>query len=167
MNVTVRSADLSDPHDQQSTLALLDMYAQTPFGQSKPLADSVKQRLIPALQAVAGHRIFLAAYDGRDVGIAVCFPGFSTFRAQPLLNIHDVAVRPEARGKGVGRALLTAVERAAADAGCCRLTLEVRTDNVVARGLYESFGFETGDGNSVEHVFFSKDVAADSTRAEE
>ena len=51
------------------------------------------------------------AYDGaRPVGIATCFHGLSTFVARRLLNLHDLAVIPEYRGKGVGRRLLAAVE---------------------------------------------------------
>ena len=45
------------------------------------------------------------------VGAAVCFIGFSTFAAKPLINIHDFVVLPAARGKGVGRRLLEAVEK--------------------------------------------------------
>jgi len=65
----------------------------------------------------------------------------STFAARPLLNLHDLAVLPERRGLGVGRALLEAVEARARDLGCCKLTLEVRQDNARAQALYESFGF--------------------------
>ena len=50
----------------------------------------------------------------------------STFHAAPLLNIHDLAVVPGVRGQGVGRALLTAVERFATAQRHCKLTLEVR-----------------------------------------
>jgi ribosomal protein S18 acetylase RimI-like enzyme len=56
--------------------------------------------------------------------------------------VHDLAVVPEWRGNGVGRALLQATEEAARREGCCKLTLEVQDDNARARGLYESFGFQ-------------------------
>ena len=36
----------------------------------------------------------------RAVGLALCFVGFSSFKARPLINIHDIAVRPEVRGQG-------------------------------------------------------------------
>ncbi len=66
------------------------------------------------------------AYDGEAaVGVAVCFLGFSTFAAKPLVNLHDVAVVPTHRGRGVGWALLAAVEAKARELGCCKLTLEV------------------------------------------
>ncbi|HEU4533517.1 MAG TPA: GNAT family N-acetyltransferase, partial [Polyangiaceae bacterium] len=85
--------------------------------------------------------IFLAYLEGRAVGVAVCFRGFSTFAARPLVNVHDLAVVPECRGRGVGRLLLQAVERKARALGCCKLTLEVLENNQRARNLYASLGF--------------------------
>ena len=81
------------------------------------------------------------ASPGHAVGIAVCFVGFSTFRARRLLNLHDLAVVPEARGRGVGRRLLAAVEARARELSCCKLTLEVKEGNARARSLYASAGF--------------------------
>jgi ribosomal protein S18 acetylase RimI-like enzyme len=91
--------------------------------------------------------------------LAVCFFGFSTFQARPLLNIHDLAVVPEYRGRGVGRALLEAAEARAAERGCCKLTLEVQDANPRARQLYERYGF--GDfviGTPAPTRFLSKAI---------
>ena len=86
-------------------------------------------------------RVWLALDGDMAVGVCVGFLGFSTFQALPLINIHDLAVLPEQRGRGIGRALLAAVEAQARTEGCCKLTLEVQEDNAPARGLYQSFGF--------------------------
>ena len=86
--------------------------------------------------------MLLAFDDDEAIGIAVCFFGFSTFRARPLLNIHDLAVLPQHRGKGAGRALLQAAEDHARREGCCRVTLEVLESNAGARALYRRFGFD-------------------------
>ncbi len=75
------------------------------------------------------------------MGIAVCFIGFSTFAARPLINIHDLAVLPEGRGNGVGRKLLTAVERKAREMNCCKVTLEVLENNRRALKVYAAAGF--------------------------
>jgi ribosomal protein S18 acetylase RimI-like enzyme len=85
--------------------------------------------------------VLLAIAEGRPIGIAVCFLGFSTFQARPLLNVHDLAVVPEWRGKGVGWSLLSAAESRALERGCCKLTLEVQDDNEPALALYKRFGF--------------------------
>ena len=158
MNVLVLPVDFSQESHRQALLDLLDMYARDPMGGGKPLPDDVRQRLLPSLQAQAGGRYFLAFIDNQPVGIAICFPGFSTFRARSLLNIHDIAVRPEHRGQGVGRALLTAVEQEARRLGCCKLTLEVRADNVAGRQAYLNFGFDPGDANTSAMAFWTKDL---------
>jgi ribosomal protein S18 acetylase RimI-like enzyme len=85
--------------------------------------------------------IFLAFEGEQPVGVAVCFIGFSTFAAKPLINIHDCMVLPAFRGKGVGRRLLDAVEAKARELGCCKLTLEVMDNNDRALRAYEAAGF--------------------------
>jgi ribosomal protein S18 acetylase RimI-like enzyme len=161
--IVVRPADLGDPGDQQGLLELLDLYAQEPLGQAAALSDEVRQRLIPALRTQPGAVVLLALEGPRAAGLAVCFLGFSTFQAQPLLNIHDLVVRPELRGRGVGRALLHAVEGEALNRNCCKLTLEVRADNERARRLYRSFGFESGD-DAAALDFWTKPLARACTR---
>lgn len=157
MNVLL--ADLGNPVHQQAIVDLLDMYCRDEFGDSRPLPAEVRPRLVPGLVAHGGARVFLA-FDG-DVprGIAVCFLGFSTFRAQPLLNIHDIAVAPAARGRGIGQALLAAVETEARRLGCCKVTLEVRADNAVAMRAYERAGFQ--GTQPVETYFWSKALPQD------
>jgi ribosomal protein S18 acetylase RimI-like enzyme len=141
MTIEVRLANLDSAADAAAIVAVLDSYASDPRGGSTPLSAEVKARLIPGLAAHPTTRIWLAFDAGHAIGLCVGFMGFSTFRAQPLINIHDLAVVPGRRGGGVGRALLTAVEQHARDAGCCKLTLEVQDDNHPARLLYERFGF--------------------------
>jgi len=87
--------------------------------------------------------VFLALLDGEPTGVAVCFRGYSTFTAKPLLNIHDLAVLPEKRNRGLGRALLRGIDNYAKASGCCKITLEVREENTGARRLYRDVGFGT------------------------
>jgi GNAT superfamily N-acetyltransferase len=140
--LVLRLADLAQPSDQQAVLRLIDAYARDPLGQGAPLATEVAARLVDGLRSHPGTLIVLATRAHEAIGIAVCFRGFSTFAARPLINVHDLAVLPEHRGRGVGRALLEEVARHARQAGCCRLTLEVQHGNASARGLYESVGFQ-------------------------
>jgi len=106
---------------------------------------------------VPGRLVLLAFEGDRPVGVAVCFPGFSTFQARPLINIHDLAVLPGSRGRGVGRALLGAVEDEAHRRGCCKLTLEVRQDNPAAR-LYRALGYgaASAGGAPAQYLFMEK-----------
>jgi len=138
----VVDADLDAPAHRAAVLAVLDSYASDPIGGGEPLRPEVRDRLVPSLRAHPTTCVLLAFAATEPVGIAVCFLGFSTFQARPLLNVHDLAVVPEWRGRGVGRRLLHAAEERARQCGCCKLTLEVQEDNPRALGLYRSFGFE-------------------------
>lgn len=142
MNLQIRPADLNDKRDADSVTFLVNSYAIEPVGGGQPLPPDVRERLVAGLREVPHALVLLALADDAAIGIAVCFYGFSTFRALPLLNIHDLAVLPEFRGHGVGRALLQAAEDHARRRGCCRLTLEVLASNVGARALYRRVGFD-------------------------
>ena len=141
LDLHIREADLADPEDGAAIVDILDSYAADVIGGGQSLSAEVRARLVPALQKHPTTLVLLAFAEGRPVGIAVCFIGLSTFHARPLLNIHDLAVIPECRGKGVGRALLSEAEAHAVARGCCKLTLEVQEDNGPARLLYERYGF--------------------------
>jgi ribosomal protein S18 acetylase RimI-like enzyme len=145
-------------------VALLDAYARDPMGGGSPLPGDVRARLAPDLRervARGAAVVLLACREREAVGVAVCFIGYSTFRARPLLNLHDIAVLPGARGAGTGRALLAAVEARARALGCCKVTLEVREDNAAARRLYERAGFvdSAPAGARTRSLFLEKRVA--------
>lgn len=139
--LTVTQADLSLPQHQRDILAMTAAYAHDAMGNGGPLPAEVMERLIQGLREHPTTIVFLAHLGEQAVGIATCFVGFSTFAARPLINIHDLAVRAEHRGVGVGRALLQAVEQTARERGCAKLTLEVQENNTRARHIYESAGF--------------------------
>jgi ribosomal protein S18 acetylase RimI-like enzyme len=139
--MNTRRANLTDPADAAAILRLIDAYARDPRGGGQPLPQDVRERLVPGLAAHPTSRAWLAFEGDAAVGVCVGFIGYSTFNAQPLLNIHDLAVLPGQRGRGIGHALLAAAEADARGEGCCKLTLEVLEDNAPARRLYERFGF--------------------------
>lgn len=140
--VEVVEADLEDPAHQQAIVTLVDEYARLPYISGKGLPSEVLREMIPGLRRQPTTHVFLAFYDQRAVGVAVCFQGFSTFAAKPLMNIHDLAVTDGVRGRGIGQALLAAVEAKARNLGCCKLTLEVDEHNQRARRSYQLAGFE-------------------------
>jgi GNAT superfamily N-acetyltransferase len=139
--VTVELIQLSDSGHRAALVDLLDQYAQDPMGGGEGLPDSTRSVLADSLRARNDYVGLLAFEAGQAIGLANCFEGFSTFAARPLLNIHDLVVRREHRGRGVGRQLLTAIEAEARRRGCCKLTLEVLSDNRTAIASYERFGF--------------------------
>jgi ribosomal protein S18 acetylase RimI-like enzyme len=149
-------ADLDNAEHAAAIVALLDHYAQHEMGQSRPLDEEVRQRLIPGLKAHSGTRVVLAFAGERPVGVAICFMGFSTFKARPLLNIHDFVIHESTRGQGVGRRLMDEVVALARALDCCKVTLEVRVDNHPALRLYEKCGFEPGDPQNTAQWFWTK-----------
>ena len=139
--LNVRRVDYRQATDAQALVMLLDAYARDPMGGGEGLADEVKTRLCSDLAQRPDAASFIAWLDAQPVGLVNCIEGYSTFKARPLMNIHDIAVLPGHRGQGVGQALLTAAQAHALKRGCCKLTLEVLTCNAVALRSYERFGF--------------------------
>jgi GNAT superfamily N-acetyltransferase len=140
-SITIVHADLSLPGHSEATLHLLNAYAMDPMGDGKPLSDAARETVIPGLRQHPTTLVFLAYRDEAPVGLAICFRGFSTFAARPLVNISDYFVFPEHRGVGIGRRLLGAIEQHARELGCCRVTLEVQENNHRARRVYTAAGF--------------------------
>lgn len=141
MSLKVVPLDLHDLVQAEIWLELLDHYAQDPMGGGEGLSDYAKLNLVRTIREVPGFHGALAWLDGKAVGLVDCFAGFSTFAARPLLNIHDVVVRTGLRGQGIGQALLAWAETRACELGCCKLTLEVLSDNRRAMASYERAGY--------------------------
>lgn len=120
---------------------LLDAYANDPMGGGEPLPEQVKSTLVGRLANFPGAFTVLCQIKSDYVALANCLTGFSTFAAQPLINIHDLAVIPSARGQGISQRLLAFVESEAQRRGCCKVTLEVLEGNSVALSAYKKFGF--------------------------
>jgi ribosomal protein S18 acetylase RimI-like enzyme len=140
-SINVVEADLDRRDHPLDVLALTATYALDPMGNGGPLPPDVLDRLIPGLKNHPTTLIFLAYKKHEAVGLATCFRGFSTFAAQSLINISDLAVLPEHRRQGIGRRLLAAVEQKARNLDCCKVTLEVQENNANARRTYEHAGF--------------------------
>jgi ribosomal protein S18 acetylase RimI-like enzyme len=113
------------------------------MGDGHPLSAYAREHLIAGLRAQPSALIVLAFHDETPAGIAICFGGFSTFAARPLINIHDLSVLPAYRGQGLSRLLLDFVAETARARGCCKLTLEVLENNHRAKGVYEAAGFRS------------------------
>ena len=95
-------------------------------------------------RALFGERPHAEALVGRlddaTVGFALFFPTYSTFVGRPGLWLEDLFVIPEARGRGVGIALLARLAEIAIERGCERLEWAVLDWNEPAIGFYRSLG---------------------------
>lgn len=139
--IEVRTLDLREQTQARAFVELLQHYAQSPSGGGKALEEAVVQSLPGILADWPGFVGFMAWSGELAVGLINCFTGFSTFRASPLLNVHDLVVREGFRRAGVASALFAAVEEAARQRACCKLTLEVLSGNTAARMTYAKLGF--------------------------
>jgi ribosomal protein S18 acetylase RimI-like enzyme len=81
----------------------------------------------------------VAERAGRVVG--TCMVGYEGHRGW----INYLAVLPEHRRGGHGRALMEAAEKILRDAGCAKINLQVRTGNKEAVAFYERIGFTVDD----------------------
>lgn len=85
-----------------------------------------------------GVTLFVARVDGRALGIAALVVGTTPDWAE----LKRMFVHEDARGQGVARALLAAVEAAAADAGIAELRLETGPLQHAALALYDRSGYK-------------------------
>ena len=89
------------------------------------------------------HRCFealIGTVDGRPAGLALFYPTYSTFSGRPGLFLEDLFVEPEARGTGLGQALMEMLARIAAERGWRSLVLHVLDWNPT-RDFYRKLGF--------------------------
>ena len=78
--------------------------------------------------------------QGRVVGMALWFRTYSTWTGTPGIYLEDLFVQPDQRGKGLGRALLTALARIAVERGYRRVEWAVLDWNTPSIEFYESLG---------------------------
>ena len=84
--------------------------------------------------------VVFAELEGEPVGFALYFHNYSTFLGKPGLYLEDLFVRPEVRGRGVGRRLLAHLAAIAKERGCGRMEWFVLDWNEPAIRFYRSLG---------------------------
>ena len=108
------------------------------------LADEVRFDEAVLGAALFGPRPFaevlIGEVDGKAMGFALFFHNFSTFEGRPGIYLEDLFVRPEARGRGLGKALLGELARLATERECARLEWSVLDWNAPSIGFYRSLG---------------------------
>lgn len=89
--------------------------------------------------------VLIAEYEGELAGQTIFFYNFSTFVGKPGLYIEDLYVRPQFRGKGIGKALLNEVIKLAKERNCGRVEWVVLDWNQPAIDFYKSIGAKPMD----------------------
>lgn len=84
--------------------------------------------------------VLMGEIDGAPQGFALFFHNFSTFEGRPGIYLEDLFVRPDARGSGLGKALLGKLAALAVERDCARLEWSVLDWNTPAIDFYKALG---------------------------
>jgi len=100
----------------------------------------------PAAEVVIGE------HHRRAVAYAIFFHNFSTFTGRPGIYLEDIYVKPEMRGRGYGKCLLTYVAKLAVARRCSRMEWSVLDWNEPSIEFYQSLGAVPMDGWTVQRL---------------
>jgi GNAT superfamily N-acetyltransferase len=89
--------------------------------------------------------VIIGEYDGVSAGFALFFHNYSTFLGKPGIYIEDIFVRPEFRGKGLGKAFFNFIARFALERDCGRLEWNCLDWNKPSIDFYKSIGASPHD----------------------
>ena len=121
---------------------ILDLIKQ--LADYERLSDKVTATEEQVRETLFGERpaaeVLLASSHEETVGFAVFFTNYSTFLAKPGLYLEDLFVKPHARGKGIGKALLAQLAKIALERDCGRVQWAVLNWNKPSLGFYEALG---------------------------
>jgi GNAT superfamily N-acetyltransferase len=144
----IRSATPADIAVIRQLIVDLAVYEREP--------DAVKASEADLHQALFGDRplaeAVLAEVGGVAVGLALFFTNFSTWAGRGGLYLEDLFVKPEARGQGVGKALLVHLAGVAVARGYARFEWSVLDWNEPAIGFYRALGAKAQDEWTVMRV---------------
>jgi GNAT superfamily N-acetyltransferase len=110
------------------------------FEKLPPPDDVEAERLLSWIFESKKLEALVAELDGRIEGVALFYEGLGSFRARPFLYLEDLVISEEARGHGIGEALMAALAREALTRGALRLEWVVLDWNERAIRFYERFG---------------------------
>ncbi len=96
--------------------------------------------------------VIFAEADGQKVGFALFFHNFSTFLGRAGIYLEDLFVKPEFRGEGYGKALLTELARITVERGCGRLEWSCLDWNQPSIEFYRSMGAVSMDEWTVYRI---------------
>ncbi|KAJ3682502.1 hypothetical protein LUZ60_015075 [Juncus effusus] len=135
------------PHFHSFTPLILETSFSTSPPPSSPQTLTVTQIPLTSSFSDPDQSTFSSPCgDGKVIcGFVICFPNYSTFLAKPGLYIEDIFVREAWRRKGLGKFMLSAVAKKAAEIGMGRVEWCVLDWNVNAIEFYKSMGAEVFD----------------------
>ena len=148
MSATIREAA---PADIPEILRLVQALADY---EHEPDAVKADEAMLNAalFGADANAEGLIAELDGRAVGFAVWFHNFSTWTGKRGIYLEDLFVEPEARGSGIGKALLVRLAQIAIARDCGRFEWAVLDWNAPSIAFYKALGAKPMDEWTVMRV---------------
>ena len=136
MTTTIRSATAADAALIVRLIAALADYEKLAHEAKATEADIVRDLFGPE------PRVFceIAEHEGRPVGFALWFYTYSTFQGRHGIWLEDLFVAPEARGQGIGKALLVNLAQRCVREGLGRFEWWVLDWNTPSIEFYKSQG---------------------------
>lgn len=133
--------------DQDPLLALMSQLADFPvphWRSPEEIARADQPMLLSALHEPSPETAVIVAEESGESlsGYVFVSTRYDFFTGQPHAHVEVLAVSPEARGHGIGRALMDAAEHWARSRGHARITLNVFSSNTRARAMYEHLKYE-------------------------
>ncbi|MEY3833741.1 MAG: hypothetical protein RLZZ130_1219 [Pseudomonadota bacterium] len=148
MSLSIRSATPAD-------ISLIGQFIRD-LAEYEKLAHEVRFDEAVMAQKLFGPRPFaevlIGEIDGTPQGFALFFHNFSTFEGRPGIYLEDLFVRPDARGSGLGKALLAKLAALAVERDCARLEWSVLDWNTPAIDFYKALGARPMDEWTVYRV---------------
>lgn len=141
-DIKIIECDFSNSEHCAKLVQLMNDYISDKMGGGDLIKGEKESQLIEGLKNHPSKLILFATYKNEIAGLTNCFINFGTFAVAPFVNIHDVIINRNFRGKGLGKALMKGIIEKAKDLKCAKITLEVREDNTTAQNLYKSLGFD-------------------------
>lgn len=134
--LAIRPATAADASIILDLIRALAIYEREPDAVSATEADILRD----GFGAAPKFRCVIAEWEGLPAGFAFWFYNYSTWQGRPGLYLEDLFVRPEFRGKGIGKALLLHLAKVAAEENCGRFEWSVLDWNTPAIEFYELLG---------------------------
>jgi GNAT superfamily N-acetyltransferase len=132
----IRPATREDAAAIVELITALAIYEREPQAVTATEADILRD----GFGATPRFRCVIAEWDGQAAGFAFWFYNYSTWQGRPGLYLEDLFVKPEFRGKGIGKSLLLYLAKVASDENCGRFEWSVLDWNTPAIEFYESLG---------------------------
>ena len=134
--LNIRPATREDAATILELIRALASYEREPDAVSATEADILRD----GFGATPKFRCVIAEWEGQPAGFAFWFYNYSTWQGRPGLYLEDLFVKPEFRGKGIGKALLLHLAKVASEENCGRFEWSVLDWNTPAIEFYESLG---------------------------